>query len=173
MINSVEDRNAFPRIITREEAENLIADTTPGPWAAIIEDPCVSIVEVDDEDGRNANVADFPKMYEDELHVTPDHNLMAASPDLAHTVIAQAQRIAELEAGSGAGVSAGITETRWIVEFRLPSDVWRVVEDNPSKKAIDLFWRLNVTLSGIPADRARMRKVTTVTQDQDVTPRHE
>ena len=71
--------------MTPKQAQDLIRDTTPGPWAAIHNYPYVSIVMADDEDDIHAPVADITDGT-DEPEVHANHELMAAAPDLARTL---------------------------------------------------------------------------------------
>lgn len=80
------------RIVSAEEARDYIRMATPGPWAeAAVDDPS--------ESGRMVIIqrADADRVIvETGLVAADDANLMSAAPDLAHTVVQQAERIETL-----------------------------------------------------------------------------
>lgn len=79
---------------TIEQLEALKEGTTPGLWAAVADYPYVSIVETADEDGESTAIADI---VSEKTEITPDHDLMAASPALLDQLIAREAELQQLK----------------------------------------------------------------------------
>ncbi len=122
-----------PRIITADEARELLHGATEGPWEVGVASSWHGSVRVETEmyvRRPGDNVALAAQVIDPRTEEISESNarLLATAPDLAHTVVAQAAEIASLRAIIDGRTTPPTTDERlWHLRATGYVGLWRVL----------------------------------------------